>query len=225
MSKEDFLERLQEAIVNLEDEEVTRLLNEGIEAGVPPLEMLTKGLSPGLNTIGEAFEKNERFMGDLVIAGEIMNDAMRILRPAIEAGGNSLGDTLVIGTVEGDQHNIGKRIVGAVFTGAGYSVVDIGENKPAREFVKAAKELKATVVGASAILGPLKPYCKVINDALIEAGIRDDLFYIIGGWGMTQEWCDKAGADSFGENAVDALEKVQALRRGDLPRWRDRAKK
>ena len=81
-------------------------------------------------------------------------------------------ETMVIGTIEGDQHNIGKRIVAAVFIGAGYRVVDIGENKPASEFVKAAKELKATIVGASAILGPIRPYCKVINDALIEEGTK-----------------------------------------------------
>jgi len=147
-----------------------------------------------------------------VLAGEIMNDAMEILRPAIESsGGKSLGDTMVIGTVEGDLHTIGKRIVSAVFTGAGYRVVDIGEDMPAEEFVKAAKEHKATVVGASAILGPVKPYCKVINDALVDAGIRDDVIYAIGGWGMTQDWTDEVGADCFGVNAIDALNKVQVI--------------
>lgn len=91
-------------------------------------------------------------------------------------------------------------------------MVDIGENQPAEEFVKAAKEHNALVVGASAILGPLKPYCKVVNQALIDAGIRDDVIYIIGGWGMTQEWCDDVGADAFGENAVDAISKVKVIR-------------
>jgi trimethylamine corrinoid protein len=222
MVHEDFLGKLQEAIVDLEDEEVERLLNEGLEAGVPPMEMITDGLSPGLNIIGEGYENGQRFMGDLVIASEIMNIAMGILRPVIAAGGESMGDTVVLGTVEGDQHNLGKRIVGALFTGAGFTVVDIGENVPASAFVRAAKEYKASVVGASAILGPLKPYCRVIHDALVEAGIRDDLIFMIGGWGMTQEWCDRTGADAFGENAVEALEKVKALRSGDLPRWRDR---
>jgi len=118
---------------------------------------------------------------------------------------------MVIGTVEGDLHTIGKRIVSAVFTGAGYRVVDIGEDMPAEAFVKAAKEHKATVVGASAILGPVKPYCKVINDALVDAGIRDDVIYTIGGWGMTQDWTDEVGADCFGVNAIDALNKVQVI--------------
>jgi len=225
MSK-DILKNLKQAMVDLDEDNIHKLLKDGVEAGLAPMELIMDGLSPALTVIGKGFETGERFMADMVIAGEIMNDAMKVLVPVIAKGGKSTGDTMVIGTVEGNQHNIqGKRIVAAMFTGAGYRVVDIGENMSAREFVKAAKELKASVVGASAILGPLKPYCRVINDALVEAGIRDDLVFIIGGWGMTQEWCDNVGADSFGENAVDALEKVKALRSGDLPRWRDRVNK
>lgn len=225
MSKAEFIERLQQAILDLEDEEVESLLQEGLETGVAPMEMITEGLSAGLSIIGDAYEKSERFMSDLVIAGEIMNDALQVLRPLMEKGGQSTGETMVVGTIEGDQHNIGKRIVGAMFTGAGYNVVDIGENAPASEFVKAAKELKPKVVGASSILGPLKPYCKVINDALVEAGIRDDVIYIVGGWGMNQEWCDYAGADAFGEDAIHALNKVKMIRAGELPKFKDRAKK
>jgi len=222
MPKEDILAKLKEAIIELEDEEVEKLIEEGIEAGVDPMSMITEGLSPGLTVIGELFEKYERFMSDLVIAGEIMNDAMGVLRPRLEAGGKLEGKTMVIGTIEGDQHNIGKRIVAAMFTGAGYKVVDIGENMPASEFVKTAKEIKANVVGASAILGPLKPYCKVINDAMVEAGIRDDLIFIIGGWGMTQDWCDQVHADAYGDNAVDAVHKVKMMQAGELPKFKER---
>ena len=212
MSKETILRELKQAVIDLEDDKVNELLDEGIKAGVPPMDLITKGLSPGLTEIGEGYEKNVRFMNDLVISGEIMNDAMVKLRPFMEKGGQSSGDVMVIGTVKGDMHNVGKRIVSALFTGAGYKVVDIGENMEASEFVKAAKELKATVVGASAILGPLKAYCKVINDALVDAGIRKDVIFIIGGWGMTEEWVDKTGADCVGENAVEAVNKVKAIR-------------
>lgn len=224
MHKAEIMEGLKTAIIDLDDEAVTKLIDEGLKAGLPPISLIQDGLSVGLNIIGEGFERQERFMSDMVIAGEIMNDAMEKIRPVIEAGAGKALETMVIGTVEGDQHNIGKRIVSAVFTGAGYRVVDIGENKPASEFVKAAKELKATVVGASAILGPLKPYCKVIDDAMIEAGIRDNLIFIIGGWGMTQEWCDKVGADGYGDNALDALHKVQKIKVGELPRRHHKTK-
>ena len=225
MSKNEILEKLAAAINNLDDEEVDRLLKEGLEAGVPPMEMVLDGLNPGLTIIGEGFAKAERFMSDLVLAGDIMTAAMDILRPALEKGGEAAGDTMVIGTVEGDLHNIGKRIVSAVFTGSGYRVVDIGEDQPASEFVKAAKELKACVVGAHATINPVKSYCKTINDALVDAGIRDDVLYIVGGWGMTQEWCDSVEADAWAYNAVEAINKVKLMRAGELPRFKQRAGK
>ena len=222
MSKNEILEKLEAAINDLDDDEVNRLLEEGLKAGVPPMEMVLDGLNPGLTIIGEGFAKAERFMSDLVLAGDIMTAAMDILGPALEKGGKGTGDTMVIGTVEGDLHNIGKRIVSAVFTGGGYRVVDIGEDQPASEFVKAAKELKACVVGAHATINPVKPYCKVIHEALAEAGIRDDMLFIIGGWEMTQEWCNEVGADAFGADALDGLNKVKMLRAGELTKWKDR---
>jgi len=225
MSKPEILENLKVAINELDEDLVDKLLREGLDAGIMPMEMIMDGLSLGLNIIGEGFEKNERFMSDLVIAGEIMTDAMELLRPVIEKGGQATGDSMIIGTVEGDEHYIGKRIVSAIFTGAGYKVIDVGENAPASTFVDAAKEYKATIVGASAILGPVKSYCKVINKAMVDAGIRDDLIFTIGGWGMTQEWSDGVGADCFGETALDALNKVKKVRAGELPKLSARLKK
>jgi len=225
MAREELIESLYQAMVDLEDDQVSELLQDGLDAGVAPMELVTNALSPALNAIGEQVKTHERSVSDMVIAGEIMKDAVGRLFPVMEAGGESTGEPMVIGSVEGNRHNVeGKRIVAAMFTGAGYRVVDIGEDVPAGEFVRAAKELKATVVGASA-LGSLKPQCRVIHEALMEAGIREDVIYIIGGWGITQEWCDSVGADAFGENAVDALDKVKALRSGDLSTWRDRVQK
>ncbi|MBN1317799.1 MAG: cobalamin-dependent protein [Anaerolineales bacterium] len=211
MSKAQILEKLTEAIVDIDDELVMELVDEGLEAGLGPLEIITEGLQPGLTIIGEGFDKHTRFTSDLVLAGEILNDAMEKMRPIMEAGGGGTGDVMVIGTVEGDVHNVGKRVVSSVFTGAGYMVIDIGENQAASAFVKAAKEHNAKIVGASAILGPQKPYCKVIHDALVEAGIRDNLLYIIGGWGMTQEWCERVHADAYGDTANEALAKVNKI--------------
>jgi len=211
MLKKEILEKLRIAIIDLEDDEVNRLLQEGLKAGLMPIDMVTEGLNPGLTIIGEGYAASKRFMSEMVLAGEIMNDAMNILRPVMEHGGHSLGETMVIGTVEGDLHTIGKKIVSAVFTGAGYRVVDIGEDMPASEFLKAVKDHKATIIGASAILGPVKPYCKVINDALVDAGIRNNVIYTIGGWGMTQDWCNDVGADCYGEDGIDALNKVKLI--------------
>ena len=218
MSKEDILEKLKEVLIDLDDEKTDSLITEALEVGLSPMDILSDGLSPGLTIIGEGYEKKKRFLSDLVIAGEIMSDAVERLRHLIEAGGQSLGKTMVIGSVEGDLHTIGKRIVGAIFTGAGYRVIDIGENMPASAFVEAAKEYNAAIVGASAVIGPVKVYCEVINKALISAGIRDKVIYIIGGWGMTQDWSDRVGADAFGKNAFDALNKVKMIQAGEPPR-------
>ena len=137
MSKAEILEKLKAAIDELDEDEVDKLIKEGLDAGLAPMEMITDGLSPGLNVIGDDFEKGDRFMSDLVIAGEIMTAATETLRPVIEAGGKSSGDIMVVGTVEGDLHYIGKRIVAAIFTGSGYRVIDLGENISASEFVDA----------------------------------------------------------------------------------------
>ena len=225
MSKAEVLKKLTDAMVETDDELVSQLIDEGLKVKLTPLEIITEGLQPGLTIIGEGFDKHTRFTSDLVLAGEIMTETMTKLRSIMEKGAKGKGDIMVIGTVEGDQHNVGKRVVSAVFAGAGYSVIDIGENQPASEFVKAAKEYKPKIVGASAILGAQKPYCKVINDALAEAGLRDKMLYLVGGWGMTQEWCDRVCADAYGDTALEAINRVKLILAGELPRWRDRVKK
>jgi trimethylamine corrinoid protein len=224
VSKAEVLQKLIDAILDTDDELVMQLVDEGIEAGLTPLEIIMDGLQPGLNIIGEDFDKHTRFTADLVLAGEIMTETMTKLRPIMEKGAGGTSDIMVIGTVEGDQHNVGKRVVSAVFAGNGYQVIDIGENQPASAFVDAAKEYRPKIVGASAILGAQKPYCKVIHQALTEAGIRDEALYIIGGWGMTQEWCDKVCADAYGDTALEAIDKVKLILAGELPKWKDRVK-
>ena len=157
------------------------------------LDVIVKGLSPGLTIIGDEYEANDRFMSDLMISGQIMNDAMEKLLPTADVEASILNrkpedKVMIIGTVEGDLHNVGKRIVSAFFSGAGIKSIDIGENKSADDFVSAIKKYKPDIVGASAIIGPVTPYCGVIHKAMIEAGVRDDVIYITGGWGMTPEW-------------------------------------
>lgn len=222
MSKEAIIKKLQEAIIATDEEVVDSLVTEALEAKLSPTEIITDGLSPGLTIIGDRYEAAEVFLQDLMIAGEIMATTTETLRPLMEAGGKPLGETMILGTVEGDVHTIGKAIVGAMFAGAGYRVIDIGVNAPATAFVEAAKEHKATIVGAAAILSPVKAYCEVINRALINAGIRDDVIYIVGGWGMSQEWSDKVGADAFGENAVEGVNKVKMIKAGELPKIKER---
>ncbi len=215
MSPKEILQQLKDGIMKLEDDKVFSLIKQGLKEGLPPTDIVMEGLNPGLTVIGEGFVANVRFMSELMLAGEIMTDAMEILRPAMEKGVKATGDVMVIGSVQGDLHTVGKRMVSALFIGAGSRVTDIGEDCSSDKFVNAVKEQKANVVGMSAILSGMKPYCKVVCDALKEVGLRDKLTIAIGGWCMTQEWVEASGADCFGENAVDGLHKVQALLAGE----------
>ncbi len=221
MTIKEFFQKIEQAVIDLDEDALEELITQAIEEGVPPIDLIVKGMGPGLDVVGDGYAKSTRFMADLVVAGDIMIEAVDKLRPLLESGGSSLGETMVIGTVQGDIHYVGKRVVGAIFTGGGYNVIDIGENLPASAFVEAAIKHKATVVGASAILSPAKSYCKVIADALTEAGIRDDIIYVAGGTGITPEYAHKLGADCSGENAVAGLEYVNKIRSEKLKKLKD----
>lgn len=230
MANEEVYQKLKEAMCDLDDDKVAALVQEAIDAGLSTMDIIVKGLSPGLTIIGDEYARNDRFMSDLMISGQIMNDAMEKLLPTADVERSIMNRkpgerVMVIGTVEGDLHNVGKRIVAAFFSGAGIKAIDIGENKSAAEFVAAVKKYKPDIVGASAIIGPVTPYCGVIHKAMVDAGVRDEVIYITGGWGMTPEWCDQVGADTYGETAFDALDKVKAILKGDFARWRDRVKR
>jgi len=229
MANEEILEKLKEAIIDLDDDLVAQLVQECMDAKIPALDVIVKGLSPGLTIIGDEYEANDRFMSDLMISGQIMNDAMEKLLPTADVEASILNrkpdeKVMIIGTVEGDLHNVGKRIVSAFFSGAGIKSIDIGENKSADDFVAAVKKYKPDIVGASAIIGPVTPYCGVIHKAMVDAGVRDEVIYITGGWGMTPEWCDEIGADTYGETAFEALDKVKSLLSGKMERWVERNK-
>lgn len=229
MEKEEIYRNLKVAICDLDDDRVGELIQESIDAGLPAIEVIVEGLSPGLTVIGDEYDAKIRFMSDLMIAGQIMNETMEKLLPTADVEASIAqrkpGEhVMVIGTVEGDLHNIGKRIICAFFAGAGIKTIDIGEDKSADEFLKAIDKYKPDIVGASAIIGPVTPYCKVINKAMVDAGVRDDVIYICGGWGMSPEWCDEIGADAYGEDVYEALDRVKALLAGELPKWRDRVK-
>ncbi len=229
MANEEILEKIKEAIIDLDDDLVKELVKECMDADIPALDVIVKGLSPGLTIIGDEYEANDRFMSDLMISGQIMNDAMETLLPTADVEASITNrkpedKVMIIGTVEGDLHNVGKRIVSAFFSGAGIKSIDIGENKSADDFVAAIKKYKPDIVGASAIIGPVTPYCGVIHKAMVEAGVRDDVIYITGGWGMTPEWCDEIGADTYGETAFEALDKVKAIFDGKMARWVERNK-
>lgn len=229
MSKEEVLQSLKIAMIDLDEDKIPGLLKQGADLGVEPMELILNGLGPGLKVVGDEYAAKKRFMSDLMISGQLMNEAMEMLLPSVDVdkdiANRKPGDlVMVIGTVEGDLHDLGKKIVTAFFAGYGIKSIDIGLNKSADSFIEAIRKYKPDIVGASAIIGPVTPYCGVIHKAMVDAGVRDDVIYITGGWNMTSEWCDIIGADTYGEDAEDGLKKVKLLLAGELPKWKDRVK-
>jgi methylmalonyl-CoA mutase cobalamin-binding domain/chain len=170
-----------------------------------------------MNRVGELFADGEYFIPNLVIAGDAMKEAFRILEPVLV--GDQDYDTMlgrvVLGTVEGDVHEIGKTLVGTMLTANGFWVIDIGADKTAAEFVAEVRENQATLVGASALMTTTMLEQKTLIEALQEAGLRDQVKVLVGGSPVSQSWAEQIGADGFAEDAISAVD--IALRLADAP--------
>ena len=209
----EFLKQLQEAIILGEPDQAAELATEALEAGVEPLIVIEETLNPGMRVVGARYESGEYFIPDLVMAAEAMHAAMRVLEPALAARQEQrqvLG-TIVIGTVEGDIHEIGKSLVATMLGAAGFQVHDLGVDVPAKEFVKQVRETKANVVGLSALLTTTMLNQETVIEALKEAGLRDRVKVVIGGAPASPEWAQTIGADAYAENANEAVSVVKRL--------------
>jgi corrinoid protein of di/trimethylamine methyltransferase len=211
-SKEDILNKLTQAVIDGEPEDAAELAQQALDEGLDPLTCINEGLTPGIDRVGELFADGEYFLPDLIIGGEAMKEALAILEPALS--GDEQREVLgrvVLGTVEGDLHEIGKTLVGTMLTANGFLVTDIGIDRPPADFVAAVKEANATLVGASALLTTTMPAQQKIIDALAEAGLRDRVKVMVGGAPITQGWADKIGADGYAEDAIGAVALAKRL--------------
>jgi corrinoid protein of di/trimethylamine methyltransferase len=211
MSQEIY-DKLAQAVIDGEPEDAEELAQQALDQGLDPLDCINKGLSPGIDRVGELFASGEYFLPDLIIGGDAMKAALSVLEPALSGGQERevLG-RVVLGTVEGDLHEIGKTLVGTMLTANGFLVTDIGVDKTAAEFVVAVKESGATLIGASALLTTTMLHQKEVIEALKEAGLRDKVKVMVGGAPITESWANEIGADGYADDAIGAVAVAKRL--------------
>ncbi len=190
------------------------LAKEALGMGIPPLSIVEDGFVPGLKKMGELFESGEVFLPELMLAGEAMKAAMKVLGPALKAAGGKQAarPIIILGTVEGDIHEIGKNIVGIMLETSGYEVIDLGMEVKAETFVKAAKDHGAKVIGASALLTTTMEHQREVVRKVRSEGL--DIKVIVGGSPVTQEWANEIGADGYAQDAPDAVRLVDSIIHG-----------
>lgn len=214
MDKHQILNGIAESLAALDENGLREGMRSAMDASVPTQEIMRLGIGRGMQIVGEKYEKGEYFLSDLIIAGETMKEAMEMIRPLLKSE-NEARATAIIGTVQGDLHDLGKNLVISMLTSAGLKLHDLGTDVSPSTFVEKAEELKPDMVCMSALLSVALPKVKESIDALEKAGVRTRTRVLVGGRCLNQEIAAEMGADSYGEDAWDAVKKAKELLRLD----------
>jgi len=207
----DKMKQISEAIVELKWDEIAALTNETLEAGVPALEIINQGLVPGMSAVGIKFRDGEVFLPELLLSAKTMKTALEILLPILRQQGTGFIGQVIIGTVSGDLHDIGRKIVASMLQGNGFEVIDLGIDTDPEKFVEAVRDSDVQILGLSALLTSTMPMMEATIKALEKAGLRQKVKVMVGGASVTQAYADRIGADGYGADAVAAVEKARAL--------------
>ena len=211
MTKEELLGQLYDETLTGNKPAVLELTNQGLALGLGPEMLLYEALIPSLEEVGARFERGDFFVPEMLIAGKAMAGALEILRPLLaETGAQTIG-TIVMGTVKGDVHDIGKNLVNIMFEGAGFQVIDLGVQVAPEKFVDAVREHQPDIVGFSAFLTTTMPMFKANINALEKSGLREKVIVMVGGAPVTQEYADAVGADGYAADASTAVRLAKAL--------------
>ncbi len=187
-------------------EEIPAQVHEALARGQTPQEVLDGGLVAGMDIVGIDFRDGILFVPEVLMAANAMKAGMEVLRPLLTETGAPRVGTMIIGTVKGDIHDIGKNLVAMMLEGAGFEVINLGINVDADKFLAAIREHKPDIIGMSALLTTTMPYMKVVVDTLGEEGIRDDIYVMVGGAPVTENFARDVGADAFGRDAAVSVE-------------------
>lgn len=202
---------MSEALVSCDEEKVVQLVNAALAENVPAFDILNKGLIAGMDIVGGKMESGDMFIPEVLMAAQAMGNCVSILKPLLKEGESASGGNIIIGTVKGDLHDIGKNLVAMMMESAGMTVYNLGVDIPPEEFVKQIQEKDAQVVCLSALLTTTMPMMKKTVDAIKESGLRDKVKIMIGGAPVTQAFSDEIGADGFAPDAGSASKLAKSL--------------
>jgi len=204
---EEIYEKLAQAVIDGEVDDVIELATQALDDGLDPLTCINEGLTKGIQRVGELFSSGEYFLPELIIGADVMKAGLDILEPAMLADQKrEVAGKVVLGTVKGDLHEIGKTLVGTMLTANGFQVIDIGVDKSSADFIAAIKEEEATIVGASALLTTTMLQQKELIKAIEEAGLREQVKIMVGGAPVTASYANEIGADGYAEDAISAVD-------------------
>lgn len=216
---EELYEQMGDDLYDGYQEEVVEGVEEALRRNIAPYDVLTDGLVAGMDIVGIDFRDGILFVPEVLMAANAMKAGMAILRPLLaETGAQTIG-TMVIGTVKGDIHDIGKNLVAMMMEGAGFEVINIGINNDADAYMEAIEEHNPDILGMSALLTTTMPYMKVVIDRLKEEGIRNDMIVMVGGAPLNEAFAEAIEADAYCRDAAVAVEtakKLMAIKRGEL---------
>lgn len=206
------VEEIAAAVENGKVKKVAGLVEEALAEGISATEILNTGMIGAMGVVGEKFKNNEIFVPEMLIAARAMKKGVEVLTPALKEAGSEPVGKLILGTVAGDLHDIGKNLVGMMIEGAGFNVIDLGVDVPADKFIECMKENPdCKIVALSALLTTTMPAIKNTIDAIVAAGLRDTVKIMIGGAPVTQAFADEVGADGYSEDAASAAELAKKL--------------
>ena len=205
------LSRLSNAIINGDDKLAFQLTRQALDEAVDPSQLTNQWMIPAMDEVGRRFEAQEFFVPEIMLAARAMKSALELVRPLLAASGAQPTGRVVLGTVKGDLHDIGKNMVGSMLEGAGFEIFDLGIDVPPEKFIEAVQSQNAHILALSALITITMPEMKQTIEAVSRAGIRDQVKIIIGGSPVTQDYANEIGADGYGENASSAVSVARQL--------------